>query len=96
MDVLLQCSLLSTEHYWSSIRLRIRFLVTSLTKAVLPQSLKLVGKPERFMVVPNSFQSWMIEATVITVTFSAAETFLYSSLDMYLDQSSLRANCGTL
>ena len=56
----------------------IRFLVTSLTKALLPQLLSLAGWPslERVLVVPNFFHLRMMEATVFLETFNAADIFL--------------------
>ena len=55
MVVLLEGSPISTEELWSSVRETIGFLVTSLTKALLPRLLSLVGRPalRRFLVVPN-------------------------------------------
>ena len=55
MVVLLEGSPLSTEERWSSDRVTIRFLVTSLTKALLPRSLSLDSRPAlgRVLVVPN-------------------------------------------
>ena len=41
MIVLLEGSTISTEKLWSTIRVTIGFLVTSLTKALLPRLLKL-------------------------------------------------------
>ena len=41
MDVILEGSPISTEDLWSSLRMTIRFLVTSLTKALLCQFLNL-------------------------------------------------------
>ena len=64
----------------------IRFLVTSLTKALLPRSLSLDGRPAlgRVLVVPNFFHLRMMEATVLIGTFKAAEMFLYPSPDLFL------------
>ena len=45
MVVLLEGSPISTEELWSSIRVTIGFLVTSLTKVLLPQLLSLAGRP---------------------------------------------------
>jgi hypothetical protein len=57
MVVLLEGSPISTEELWNSVRVTIRFLVTSLTKALLPRLLSLAGKPAlgRVLVVPNLF-----------------------------------------
>ena len=43
MVVLLEGSPISTEELWSSVRLTIRFLVTSLTEALLPRLLRLAS-----------------------------------------------------
>ena len=43
MVVLLEGSPISTEELWSSVRVTIRFLVTFLTKALLPRLLSLPG-----------------------------------------------------
>ena len=45
MAVLLEDSPISTEELWSSDRVTIGFLVTSLTKALLPRLLSLAGWP---------------------------------------------------
>ena len=86
MVVLLEGSPLSTEDRWSSDRVTIGFLVTSLTKALLPQSLSLDGRPAlgRVLVVPNFFHLQMMEATVLIGTFKAAEIVLYPSPDLFL------------
>ena len=69
----------------------IGFLVTSLTKGLLPQLLILAGRPalRRVLVVPNIFHLRMMEATVFLGTFNAAEMFWYPSPD--LTQSCLGA-----
>jgi len=87
MVVLLEGSPLSTEKRWSSVRVTIGFLVTSLTEALLPRSLSLAGRPAlgRVLVVPNFFHLRMMEATVLIGTFNAAEIFLYPSPDLCLD-----------
>ncbi|XP_041647287.1 alanine aminotransferase 1-like [Cheilinus undulatus] len=74
---LLEGSALSTEDRWSSDRVTNRFLVTSLTKALLPRSLSLDGGPAlgRVLVILNFFHLWMVEATVLNGTFKAAEIF---------------------
>ena len=41
----LEGSPISTDELWSSVRVTIGFLVTSLTKALLPQLLSLAGRP---------------------------------------------------
>jgi hypothetical protein len=45
MVVLLTVFNISTEELWSSVRVTIGFLVTSLTKALLPRLLSLAGRP---------------------------------------------------
>ena len=86
MVVLLEGSPLSTEERWSSDRVTVGFLVTSLTNALLPRTLSLDGRPAlgRVLVVPNFFHLRMMEATVLTGTFKAAEMFLYPSPDLCL------------
>ena len=71
MVVLLKGSPISTEEIWSSVRVTIGFLVTSLTKAVLPRLLSLAARPAlgRVLVVPNFFHLKMM-------SFNAAEMFL--------------------
>ena len=61
-----------------SVRVTIRFLVTSLTKALLPRFLSLAGRPAlgRVLVVPNLFNLRMMEATVFFGTFN----------DLYIDK----------
>ena len=87
MVVLLEGSPISTEELWSSVRVTIRFLVASLTKALLPRLLSLGGQPAqgRVMVVPNFFQLRMMEAIVFVGTFNAAEMFWYPSPDLCLN-----------
>lgn len=54
---LLEGSPLSTEKCWSSVRVTIGFLVTSLTKNLLPRSLSLArwSALGRILVIPNFF-----------------------------------------
>jgi hypothetical protein len=87
MVVLLEGSPNFTEELWSSVRVTIGFLVTSLTKALLPRLLSLAGRPAlgRVMVVPNLFHLRMMETTVFLGTFNAAEMFWYPSPDLFLD-----------
>ena len=87
MVVLLEGSPLSTEERWSSDRVTIGFLVTSLTKALLPRSLSLGGRPAlgRVLVVPNFFHLRMMDASVLIGTFKAAEIFLDPSPDLCLE-----------
>ena len=87
MDVLLESFLISTEELWSSVRLTIRFLVTSLTKALLPRLLSLAGQPAlgRVLVVPNCFHLRIMEATVSLGIFNGAEICWCPSPDLWLD-----------
>ena len=87
MVVLLEGSPISTEELWSSVRVTIRSLVSSMTKALLPRLLSLARWPAlgRVLVVPNFFHLRMMEATVFFETFNAAEMFWYRSLDLCLD-----------
>ena len=86
MVVLLEGSPLSTKERWSYDRVTIGFLVTSLTKALLPRSLSLDGRPAlgRVLVVLNFFHLRMMEVTLLIGTFKAAEIFLYPSPDLFL------------
>jgi hypothetical protein len=81
MVVLLEGSPISTEELWSSVRVTIGFLVTSLTNVLLPRFLSLAGWPDlgRDLVVPNFFHFRMMEATVFLGTFNAADIFCYPS-----------------
>ena len=67
-------------------RATIRFLVTSLTKALLLRLLSLAGRPTlgRVLVVPNFFHLRIMEATVLIGTLNAADIFLYPPLDLCL------------
>ena len=84
MFVLLEGSPFSTEELWSSVRVTIGFLVTSLTKALVPQLLSLARWPAlgSVLVVPNFFHLRVIDATVVLGTFNAAEMLWYPYLDM--------------
>jgi hypothetical protein len=66
MVVLLEGSPISTEELWSSVRVTIGFLVTSLIKALLPRLFSLAGQQAlgRVLVVPNFFHLRMMEVTV--------------------------------
>ena len=70
-----------------SARVIIGFLVTFLTKALLPQLLSLARWPAlgRVPVVPNFFHLRIMEATVLFGTFSSAEIVLLPSPDLCLD-----------
>ena len=73
MVVLLEVSPMSTEELCSSVRVTIRFLVTSLTKALLPWLLRLARRPAlgRVLVVSNFFHLRMMEATMFLGTFKS-------------------------
>ena len=81
MVFLLEGSPISTEELESSVRVTIRFLVTSLTKDLLPRLHSLPGRPALGggLVVPNFFHLGMMEATVFLGAFNAAEMFWYPS-----------------
>ena len=86
MVVLLEGSPISTEGLWSSVRVAIGLLVTSLTKVLLSRLLSLAGQRAlgRVLVVPNFFHLRMMEATVSLGTFNAAD-FWYPSSDLCLN-----------
>ena len=87
MVVLLEGSPISTGELWSSVTVTIGFLVTSVTKALLPRLLSLAGRPAlgRVLVVPNFFHLTMMEATVFVGLFNAPEMCWYPSPDLCLD-----------
>ena len=88
MVVLLEGSPISTEELWSFVRVTIGFLVTSLTKALLPRLLSLARRTAlgRVLVVPNFFHLRMMEATVFLGTYNSAEMCWYrSSTDNLFD-----------
>ena len=87
MVVLLEGSPISTDELWSYVRVNIGFLVTSLTKALLPRLLSLAEWPAlgRVLVVPIFFHLRMMEATVFLETFNAADIFWYHSPDLCPD-----------
>ncbi len=63
MVVLLEGSHLSTEKRWSSVRVTIGLLVTSLTKALLPRSFSLARQPAlAILSTDNSidFMAWFV------------------------------------
>ena len=78
MVVLLEGFPISTEELWTCARVTIRFLVTSLTKALLPRLLSLNGQAAlgRVLVVPNFIHLRMMEATVFLGTLNGADIFL--------------------
>ena len=86
MVVLLEGYPIFIEEFWSTIRVTIGFLVTSLTKALRPRLRSWAGRPAlgRVLVVPKLFHLRMMEATVLLGTFNAAEMFLYPSPDLCL------------
>ena len=99
MVVLLEGSPISTEEHWSSVRETIRFLVTSLTKVLLPRCSVWFGQPAlgRAVVVSNIFHLQMMETTVLVGTFNAADIFLYPSPELCLDTIlSLRSTVNSL
>lgn len=61
----------STEEPWSSDRVTVWFSVTTLTMVFLPWWPSLHG----WLVVPNFFNSQMMETTVLIGTFKAGRTF---------------------
>ena len=78
MVVLLEGCPISTEELWSSVKVTIGLLVTSLTKALLPRLLSLAGRTAlgRVLVVPNFIHLRMMEATVFLGTFNGSDFFL--------------------
>ena len=107
MIIHLESSPISTEELWSSVRLTIMFLLTSLTKTLLPRLLSLARRPAlgSVLVIPNFFHLRMMEATVFLGNFNTAEMFWYPSPDLCLDTILCRGlvfaltctvNCGTL
>ena len=87
MVVLLEGSPISTEELWSSVRLTIRFLFTSLTKPLLLQLFSLAGRPTlgTVLVFHNFFHFIMIGPTLFLGTFNAADIFWYPFPDLCLD-----------
>jgi hypothetical protein len=87
MVVLLEGFPISTEELWSSVRVTIGFLVTSLTKALLPRLLSFTWWPAlgRVLVVPDFFHLRMMEATVFLEPFNAAEMCWFPSPDLCLN-----------
>ena len=84
MVVLLEGSPTFTKELWSSVRVTIGFLATSLTKALLHRLLSLVRQPAlgRVLVIPNFFHLRMMGATVLLGIFNAAEMCWYPSPDL--------------
>ena len=109
MVVLLEGFSITTDELWSSVRVTIWFLVTSLTKALLPRLLSLDERPAqgRVLWLKNFFHLRMMNATVFLGTFNAAEMFCYPSpvLELYVQflwhhglvfALTCTGNCGTL
>ena len=67
---LLEGSPISTEEVWSSVRVHLGFLVTSLTQALLPRLLSLAGEAALGIIIMI-----MMEATVFLGSFNAADIF---------------------
>ena len=88
MVVLLEGSLISTEELWSAVRVTIRFLVPSLSTALLPRLPCLAGWQAlgRVLVVPNFFHLRMMGATVFLGTFNYVEMFWYPSPGLWGDK----------
>ena len=82
MDVLLEGSTISTKELWNSVRVTIVFLVTSLTKALLPQLLSLARRKALGRIF---FHLRMMKATVFLGTFNDAEMFWYLSSNLYFN-----------
>ena len=84
--ILLAGSPISVKELYSSVRVVIGFLVTSLTKVLLAQLLSLVGRPAlgRVWIVPYSFHFLMMELTVLLGTFNTRKIVLYPSPDLFL------------
>jgi hypothetical protein len=78
MVVLLKASPISTEEHWSSVRVTIGFLFTSLSKALLYRLLSLDGRPalERVLVVPNFFHLRMMEGHCVLGDLQCCRHFL--------------------
>ena len=70
MLVLLEGSPISTEDLWSSVRVTLGFLVTSLTKALA--QFGQVASSRKNLGSSNFFHLRMMEATVFLGTFKAA------------------------
>ena len=75
MVVLLEGSPISTEELWSSVRITIGFLVTSMTKALLTRLLSLARWADvgRVLVIANFFHLRMMESTLFLGTPNAAK-----------------------
>ena len=77
MVVILEGSPISTEELWSAVRVTIGFMVTSLTKALLPRLLSLGG----FKLLPFKNNG----GHCVLGDLHAEEMFWYPSPDLCLD-----------
>ena len=77
----------SRQRNSGALSVTIRFLVTSLTEALLLRLFSLAGQPALggVLMVLNFFHLRMMEATVLLGTFNDAEMFWYPSSDLCLD-----------
>lgn len=77
MVALLELCPIPTQDLWSSVRVTLGFLVTSLSKALLHRLLSFAAWPAlgRVLVVPNFFHLRTMRVTVLLETLSAAENF---------------------
>lgn len=66
-------------YVWTSVRVIIGFLVTSLTMTLIAQLMNLAGQPalERDLVFPNFSHFTVVEPTVFLGTFKALEKVSY-------------------
>ena len=87
MVVLLEGSPISTEELWSTGKVTIGLLVSSLTNDILPRLFSLAGQSAlgRVLLLPTLFHLRMMEASVVLGFFNAAEMFWYPSPGLCLD-----------
>ena len=86
MVVLLEGSPFSTEDHWSSVRVTIRFLVTSLTKALLPRLHSLAARPSLgVLVVPKLLRFKNDGGHCVLGDLQCCTHFWYPSPDLCLD-----------
>ena len=86
MVVFLEGSSISTEELWSSVRVTIGFLVTFMTKGLLPQLLSCRATSFRKSLGGSELLKFKNdEATVFLGTFNAAEMFWCPSPDLCID-----------
>ena len=98
MVVLLEGSPISTDKLWSSVRVTIGFLVSSLTKALLPRLFSWAERSAlgRVLVVPNIFHLRMM-APVFLGTLNAADCgILYRQLPFTNHIQSIEFTTGGL